>query len=106
MANNSIRYSEGTDAVLNLASKISSLGDDFFKEYTDLYTIVLNDLEACWRGDDYEAFKTVVQDEKHYFEAMRDCINEYATFLRNTANAHEARKDDSKTQATTNCTFG
>lgn len=102
---NSIRYSEGTDAVLNTAAKISSLGDDFFKEYTNLYTLVASDLANCWSGEDYDAFKQVVENEKHFFEAMRDCIEEYATFLRNTANAHEARKDDSKSQATTSCVF-
>ena len=36
MANNSIRYAEGTETVVNTAAQISSLGDDFFREYTSL----------------------------------------------------------------------
>lgn len=105
MANNSIRYSEGTDSVVNIASQISSLGDDFFREYTQLYNMIENDLAACWKGEDAETFKTKVEGEKHFFESMRDVINEYATFLRNTANAHDARMEDSKGQVQSNCSF-
>ncbi len=36
MANNSIRYTEGTDTVVTIASQISSLGDDFLREYKHL----------------------------------------------------------------------
>lgn len=105
MANNSIRYSEGTDSVVNIASQISSLGDDFFREYTQLYNMIENDLAACWKGEDAETFNAKVEGEKHFFESMRDVINEYATFLRNTANAHDARMEDSKGQVQSNCSF-
>ena len=104
MANNSIRYTEGTETVVNIASQITSLGDDFFREYTQLYNMVETDLAACWKGEDAEAFKTKVEGEKHLFESMRDVINEYATFLRNTANAHDARMNDSKEQVSS-CSF-
>lgn len=104
MANNSIRYTEGTETVVNIASQITSLGDDFFREYTQLYNMVETDLAACWKGEDAEAFKTKVEGEKHFFESMRDVINEYATFLRNTANAHDARMYDSKEQVSS-CSF-
>lgn len=105
MANNSIRYTEGTDTVVTIASQISSLGDDFFREYTQLYNMIDTDLVACWKGEDADAFKTKVEGEKHFFESMRDVINEYATFLRNTANAHDARMGDSKEQVQSNCSF-
>lgn len=105
MANNSIRYGEGTETVVNTASQISSLGDDFFREYTSLYNLVENELANCWKGEDSEAFKQKVNEMKHYFDSMRDVITEYATFLRNTANAHDARMEDSKSQVQSNCTF-
>lgn len=105
MANNSIHYSEGTDAVVTVSTQIDTLGDDFFREYTELYNLVENELAACWKGEDYDAFKTKVNEEKHFFESMRDVISEYATFLRNTANAHDARMEDSKSQVQTNCNF-
>lgn len=102
---NSIDFSEGTEAVVDISTKIDSLGDDFFKEYTDLYELVANDLAACWKGDDFSAFQAKIEGEKHFFESMRDVISEYATFLRNTANAHDARMEDSKEQVSTNVNF-
>jgi hypothetical protein len=105
MANNFIRYSEGTDTVVNTALQISSLGDSFFNEYTALYNLVENDLAACWKGEDSDAFRMKVNEEKHFFESMRDVISEYSAFLRNTANAHNARMEDSKDQANVLCNF-
>lgn len=105
MAGNSIRYSEGTDSIINTAAAISELGDEFFNEYTQLYNLVENELSNVWKGEDSDAFKNKVNEEKRYFETMRDIINEYATFLRNTANAHEARMEDSRSQVDSNCAF-
>ncbi len=105
MAGNSIRYSEGTDSIINTAAAISELGDEFFNEYTQLYNLVEGELSNVWKGEDSDAFKNKVNEEKRYFETMRDIINEYATFLRNTANAHEARLEDSRSQVDSNCAF-
>lgn len=105
MAGNSIRYSEGTDSIINTAAAISELGDEFFNEYTQLYNLVEGELSNVWKGEDSNAFKNKVTEEKRYFETMRDIINEYATFLRNTANAHEARMEDSRSQVDSNCAF-
>ncbi|MCR5730937.1 MAG: hypothetical protein K6G20_11360 [Ruminococcus sp.] len=105
MAGNSIRYSEGTDSIINTAAAISELGDEFFNEYTQLYNLVEGELSNVWKGEDSNAFKNKVNEEKRYFETMRDIINEYATFLRNTANAHEARMEDSRSQVDSNCAF-
>jgi len=105
MAGNSIRYNEGTDSIINTAAAISELGDEFFNEYTQLYDLVEGELSNVWKGEDSDAFKNKVTEEKRYFETMRDIINEYATFLRNTANAHEARMEDSRSQVDSNCAF-
>ena len=96
---NSVRYSEGTDTIVTTSMEISSLGDDFFREYNDLYALVENELATVWKGEDSDAFRQKVN------ETMRDTISEYALFLRNTANAHEARMEDSKGQVQSNCTF-
>ena len=105
MAGQSIRYSEGTDVILNTATQIDSLADDFFREYTNLYNLIENDLQVVWKGEDYDAFKSKVEGMKHYFDTMREVITEYADFLRRTARAHEARMQDSRNQAN-NCDFG
>lgn len=106
MADSFVRYSEGTDTIVTVSTQIDALGDEFFREYNDLYNLVENELAGGWKGEDYEAFKQKVNEEKHFFESMRDVISEYATFLRNTANAHNARMEDSKSQVQSNCNFG
>lgn len=102
---NIIHFSEGTESVLNKATLISSIGDEFFGEYNELYSLVENDLSRVWKGEDSEALKVVVNNEKVHFESMREVINDYVNFLITTAKAHEARKDDSKEQASANCQF-
>ncbi|EWM54971.1 WXG100 family type VII secretion target [Ruminococcus flavefaciens] len=103
---NSIRYSEGTDSVVNTAAKIDSLNDDFYSEYTEFYSTIEGDLMSNWKGEDSETFRQRANDVKPHFESMKDVISEYATFLRNTANAHEARMEDSKDQVGSSCAFG
>ena len=105
MADNTIRYAEGTETVVQVSIDIDNLADEFFTEYNALYLLVENELGTVWRGEDYEAFKQKVNAEKHYFDSMRDVMNEYATFLRNTANANQGRMDDSKSQVETGCDF-
>ena len=105
MADNTIHYREGTETVVQVSIDIDSLADDFFSEYNALYQLVENQLGTAWKGEDYEAFKQKVNAEKHYFDSMRDVMNEYATFLRNTANANQGRMEDSKSQVETGCGF-
>ncbi len=102
---NSIRYSEGADSIRKTAAKIDNLNDDFYKEYTEFYSIVEGELMSNWKGDDADAFVTKANDEKGHFESMKEVISEYATFLRNTANAHESRMEDSRDQISSACAF-
>ena len=107
MANsNSIRYGEGTDTVLNTAAQIDSIGQDFFNEYSDLFALIQNELATAWKGEDADAFQTKANETKPHYDSMRDVISEYAAFLRNTANAHDSRMEDSKNQVQSNCSFG
>ena len=106
MANNTIRYGEGTDTVVNTASQVDSIGDDFFREYTALFSLIQKDLPDVWKGDDAALFVQKAEAVKPHYDSMRDIITEYAAFLRNTANAHDARMEDSKSQVQTNCSFG
>lgn len=102
---NSIRYSEGTDNVVNTAGKIDNLNDEFYAEYTEFYSTIDGELMSNWRGEDCDAFRTKANDVKPHFELMKEVIEEYASFLRNTANAHEARMEDSKDQVGSKCSF-
>jgi predicted Zn-dependent protease len=106
MANHSIRYGEGTDAVINTAAQIDNLGDDFFQEYSELFKLIESELDAVWSGSDYDALRHKAQQARPHFDSMRNVISEYATFLRNTARAHEDRMQDSRNQANSNCGFG
>ena len=102
---NSIRYSEGTDTIINTSAKIDSLNDEFFSEYTEFYGYVDGELVNCWRGEDADYFKQKAYEAKPNFERLRDILSEYSSYLKNTANAHEARMMDSKEQAVNRCSF-
>ena len=93
---NVIDFREGTDAVLTTATQLDGLGDEFARIYTSLYTLIESDLAQNWKGEDADAFRNVAENQRPVFESMRDVIGEYATFLRQTANAHEARMQDSR----------
>lgn len=102
---NTIRYSEGTERVIRIASQIDGLSDDFNNEYSQMYSMIEGELSACWKGEDSDAFREKVGEMKHFFDTMRETMCDYASFLRSTANAHEARLEDSKSSAESNCSF-
>jgi len=95
----SINLPEGPDPVLNIASDISNKADNFNTFYSTLRNLVENDLAHCWQGNDYDAFKQKVEEEKPRFDDMYDILVEYATKLRNAVNDHVARVEDSTGQA-------
>lgn len=102
---NTIRYSEGTDRAVQIAAQIDALSDDFNSEYTQMYSMIEGELSSYWKGEDSEAFRERVGDMKHFFDTMREAMSDYAAFLRQTANAHEARMEDSRSMIDTNCKF-
>lgn len=102
---NSIRYSEGTGYILQIASQIDSLSDDFNNEYNKMYSMVEGELSSSWKGEDSDAFRQKIGEMKHFFDNMRETMCDYASFLRNTANAHAARAEDSLDSIDKNCTF-
>ncbi len=105
MAGNTIRYSEGTDHVVQIAAQVEGLSEDFGSEYTQMYSMIEGELSAAWKGEDSQAFKEKVGEMKHFFDTMRETMCDYASFLRKTANAHEARMEESRAQADSNCSF-
>ena len=105
MSGNSILYSEGTDKVIRIAAEIDSLSDDFNSEYNNMYSMIEGELSGFWKGEDSDAFRERVGEMKHFFDTMRETMCDYAAFLRNTANAHEARAEDSLKQIDNNCSF-
>ena len=105
MSENSILYSGGTEKVLQIANQIDLLSEDFKNEYDKMYSMIEVELAAFWKGEDSEAFREKVGQKKIFFENMRETMCDYATFLRNTANAHEARAEDSLEQIDGKCDF-
>ena len=106
MAIETINLPEGPDPVLSVATNISDLSDQFFGHYNNLYKLVENELAACWKGKDYEAFKTKVNEEKERFNEMRDILVDYSTKLRNAVNDHVERMNDSTGQVESAVSFG
>ena len=96
---NHINFSQGTEEVINAANQIESLADEFYREYTALYDLIRSDLANVWKGEDYTAFEAKTNDAHVRFDQMREILNEYATVLRNAAQAHEARMAESMSQA-------
>ena len=105
MSGNIINYSAGTEQVIQVAAQIDALSDDFNNEYTQMYSMIEGELSSAWKGEDSVAFKEKVGEMKHFFDTMRETMNDYASFLRQTANAHEARMEDSRSMAGTACDF-
>ena len=101
----SIRFSEGTDSAVRIAAQIDALSDDFNSEYTQMYSMIEGELSSYWKGEDSDAFREKVGDMRHFFDTMREAMNDYAAFIRQTANSHEARMEDSKSLVDKNCTF-
>lgn len=105
MSGNIINYSAGTEQIVKIAAQIEALSDDFNNEYTQMYSMIEGELSICWKGEDSDAFREKVGEMKHFFDTMRETMCDYATFLRNTANSHEARMNDSRVMADSACSF-
>jgi len=105
MAGNTVRYSEGTEMIIQIAAKIVDLSIDFGNEYNQMYSMIESELSAAWKGEDSETFKEKVGEMKQFFDNMRGVMCDYAAFLKNTAVAHEARMENSKAYADSNCSI-
>lgn len=95
----SIRFSAGTDTIVSTAAKIDNYNDEFYSEYTEFYSVIEGELKANWKGEDSDAFNQKADNVKPLFTEIKEIISDYATCLRNAANAHESRMEESRSQA-------
>lgn len=92
----SIRFSEGTDALLASAAQLDSLNESYVRNYTSFYSLLESDVASNWRGEDAETFRIKSEEMRMMFESLQEIISSYSDALRNAAKANEARMEESR----------
>ena len=93
---NVISYKSGTDTVVTTANKLDGLNDEFYKIYSEFYSLIESEIMSCWKGEDCDAFRQRSNEVKPRFEDMHEVITQYAAFLRKTAFEHALRMQQSR----------
>ena len=86
------------EALDSAAGNIESIADDYKTQYESFYTLI-GELNHTFTGEAYDAFKLKVEEFKDDFGKMWTEMNEYSTFLRNSATAYRNTQEDAKTRA-------
>jgi WXG100 family type VII secretion target len=77
--------------------------DQLATEYNDQYTTLLNEVDGFtstdWKGSDATAFRDQVQGFKDDFVKMKELMNDYARFMRDSAQLYEDTQKDIINQA-------
>lgn len=82
------------------AGTIESLATDYQTQYTLLYSKT-DDLASTWQGDDNIAFKNQIDGFKDDLQKMYNLMNQYADFLRKSAQAYRTTQENVVAQAKT-----
>lgn len=83
------------------ATDIDSLADSYETNYQKFMTEVENLTTTDWKGPDADAFREQVQGFRDDFAKMKQHMNDYATFIRQTADEYERTQNNVKQQAGT-----
>lgn len=86
------------EALDSAAGNIETTADEYQNQYNGFYTLI-DELNSTFTGEAYDAFKQKVEEFKDDFAKMWKEMNEYSTFLRNSATAYRNTQDDAKTCA-------
>lgn len=70
------------------ATNIENLAADYQRQYKALFDEA-SELSAKWQGKDYKAFVEQIGGFEDDLRKMHKLMNDYATYLRNTANSYE-----------------
>ena len=87
------------EALDSAAKSIETTAGDYQTQYKAFYTLIDEELNQTFTGEAYDAFKQKVGEFKDDFEKMWAEMNEYSTFLRNSATAYRNTQEDAKTRA-------
>lgn len=101
MANQNRSLTEGTAVLKTTSGNITTTANDFFTAYSDLFIKINNDLANNWVGEDSRTFIQKVNTYQAKFKQMYDLMNDYATFLSQTATSYEQQIQDVKSVGNT-----
>ncbi len=80
------------------AGKVEELATNYFEEYTKLYELV-TELQNAWAGADNTAYTNQINEFKDDFQRMKNLMDDYAQFLRETAAKYRSVQEEIKTGA-------
>lgn len=86
------------EALDTAAGNIENLADQYHSQYENFFKLV-EDLAATWQGEDNVAFAQKVNEFRDDFEKMFSEMNQYSSFLRNSATAYRNTQEDAKNRA-------
>ncbi|MDO5559702.1 MAG: WXG100 family type VII secretion target [Oscillospiraceae bacterium] len=101
MSNQNRSLTEGTAVLRAAANQITSIANDFFTTYSNLFIKVNNDLANNWVGEDSTTFVTKANTYEPKFKEMYNIMNDYSNFLIQTATSYEQQIQDVKNVANT-----
>lgn len=81
------------------ANDISNLAADYESKYNQFYIEVNTLTGENWSGEDTTAFINQVEGFRDDFKKMHDLMEQYVTYLRNTAQAYDDTQSAVKTDA-------
>jgi WXG100 family type VII secretion target len=81
------------------AQKIESLSADYETQYNSLYR-EMDSMESAWQGKDNVSYIEQIRGFKDDFENMKSLMDQYATFLRNSAKAYDDTQNAITEEAT------
>jgi WXG100 family type VII secretion target len=88
-----------TQQLRDTAKDVDTDADTYYTQYNKFISSVDKFTTTDYIGDDADEFQKVVRDFEPDFRKLKELLNDYATFLRNTAQSYEDAADNAKQQA-------
>lgn len=85
----------------NTAKDIDGIADKYESSYQRFMDEVETLTTTDWKGVDADAFREQVKGFRDDFAKMKQLMNDYATFIRQTADEYERTQNNIKQQAST-----
>lgn len=79
--------------LLQNAAFIQNQAQEYAKTYQGVYQL-LQQMEGVWSGKDYQAFAQQLQAFQKDFEQMKQVLEEYARYLRESAAVYSRLQSD------------
>lgn len=84
-----------TESLRTQSDKINELATQYYEQYEALFNDVATLTSTDWTGDEANAFKEQIEGFRQDFTNMKQKMEEYANFLRTTANNYEETQSNS-----------